>query len=67
MRNLPEIFLISFENVALVFLVCIHVGIVFCEYTCILLVGCQILGDQQAALVGQGCLKRGQVKNTYVM
>jgi glycerol kinase len=24
-----------------------------------------ILGDQQAALVGQGCLSRGQVKNTY--
>ncbi|CAH1795884.1 unnamed protein product [Owenia fusiformis] len=24
-----------------------------------------ILGDQQAALVGQACFKRGQVKNTY--
>lgn len=24
-----------------------------------------ILGDQQAALVGQGCLKRGNIKNTY--
>jgi len=26
----------------------------------------QILGDQQAALVGQGCLKRGRAKNTLV-
>lgn len=24
-----------------------------------------ILGDQQAALVGQGCLKEGMAKNTY--
>jgi len=27
----------------------------------------QILGDQQAALVGQGCLKSGQAKNTFVL
>jgi len=27
----------------------------------------QILGDQQAALVGQGCLKRGHAKNTSVV
>ena len=26
----------------------------------------QILGDQQAALVGQGAFKKGQAKNTYV-
>ncbi|KNC83185.1 glycerol kinase [Sphaeroforma arctica JP610] len=26
---------------------------------------CSILGDQQAALVGQGCFKEGQSKNTY--
>ena len=25
----------------------------------------QILGDQQAALVGQSCLRKGQAKNTY--
>ena len=25
----------------------------------------QILGDQQAALVGQTCLRQGQAKNTY--
>lgn len=26
---------------------------------------CSIIGDQQAALFGQGCLKAGMVKNTY--
>jgi len=35
-----------------------------CSYVLTLL---QILGDQQAALVGQGCLKRGQAKNTCVI
>ncbi len=31
-------------------------------FSCLL----QILGDQQAALVGQTCFKRGQAKNTWV-
>ena len=46
---------------------CFHCGAVV-PYTFplgLIPVPLQILGDQQAALVGQACLRQGQAKNTY--